>query len=136
MSYNNNSVTVYYTVKKIDANMCHAALRYAMLCYAVSGHAMLFSAMLCHIVQCYAISCIAMPCYIVQCNAMLCHGVCRVPWGEALLSLEPAREKHDPTNGQVLTRGLSARVGIFHGPITRLCPYAVTGELLPIPTCY
>ncbi|DBA88295.1 TPA: hypothetical protein ACH3X1_016535 [Trebouxia sp. C0004] len=52
----------------------------------------------------------------------------RVPWGEALLSLEPAREEHDPTTGQVLTRGLSARVGIFHGPITRLCPHPVTGR--------
>jgi len=50
-----------------------------------------------------------------------------VPWGEALLSLEPAREEHDPTTGQVLARGLSARVGIFHGAITRLCPQAVTG---------
>ena len=131
--------------------MCHAAPRCAMPCYPVSGHAMqlcclmLFSAMLCHIVQCYAMLryatlCYAMLryamlCYAMLCHAMLCHGVCRVPWGEALLSLEPAWEKHDPTNGQVLTRGLSARVGIFHGPITRLCPHAVTGELLLIPTC-
>ncbi|KAL0023908.1 hypothetical protein WJX79_009620 [Trebouxia sp. C0005] len=52
----------------------------------------------------------------------------KVPWGEALLSMEPTREEYDPTTGQVLTRGLSARVGIFHGPITRLCPHAVTGR--------
>ena len=123
--------TILYEFMPLCAMLPHVMLRHVMLCCAVSGHAvqlqcvMLFSAMLC-----YAMLCCAMP----YC-AMLCHGVCRVPWGEALLSLEAAREKHDPTNGQVLTRGLSARVGIFHGPITRLCPHAVTGELLPIPTC-
>ncbi len=53
---------------------------------------------------------------------------CRVPWGETLLSLAPTGEEVDPQTGHILTRGLSAKVGIFHGPITRLCPHAVTGQ--------
>ena len=115
---------------------CRYVPRCPMLCYAMSCYAVLCQAMLCsYNVSCCFLLCYAMLCYAMPYCAMLCHGVCRVPWGEALLSLEAAREKHDPTNGQVLTRGLSARVGIFHGPITRLCPHAVTGELLPIPTC-
>lgn len=59
---------------------------------------------------------------------MLCGS--RVPWGEALLSLPPTAESADPTTGQPLLRGLSAKVGIFHGPITRLTPHAVSGQLL------
>ena len=29
--------------------------------------------------------------------------------------------------GQLLFRGLSAKVGIFHGPIVKLCPHSTTG---------
>ena len=54
---------------------------------------------------------------------------CRVPWGEALLSMAATKEQHDSTTGQVLLRGLSAKIGISNGPITRLCPHAVTGTL-------
>lgn len=54
--------------------------------------------------------------------------ICRVPWGEALLSLPPAKEQHDCTTGQVLSHGLSSKIGIFNGPIARLCPHAVTGQ--------
>ena len=110
MPHSNTSSTVYCTV------LCQFMPPCAMLCYLVSRHAMLD--MLHWFMLCYS-----MP------------WGCRVPWGEALLSLEPAREEHDPTTGQVLTRGLSARVGIFHGPITRLCLHAVTGQLLPLPIC-
>lgn len=53
-------------------------------------------------------------------------GACRVPWGEALLSMPATKEQHD-ASGQVLMRGLAAKVGISNGPITRLCPHAVTG---------
>ncbi len=118
--------TTLYEFMPFCAMLPHAMLCHAMLCYVRPC----CPVTMCHVVFCYAVLCCA-----VLCCVMLCHGVCRVPWGEALLSLDPTREKHDPTNGQVLTRGLSARVGIFHGPITRLCPHAVTGELLPIPKC-
>jgi len=116
---------------------CHAMLCcvtpcYDMICYVVPCCSMLCYAMLCYAMLCYAMLCYAMLCYAV--HAMPWE--CRVPWGQALLSLEPTREEHDPTTGQVLTRGLSARVGIFHGPITRLCPHPVTGKRLPNPTCF
>lgn len=51
---------------------------------------------------------------------------CRVPWGEALLSMAATKEQHD-ASGQVLLRGLTAKVGISSGPITRLCPHPITG---------
>ncbi|KAL3142345.1 hypothetical protein ABBQ38_002682 [Trebouxia sp. C0009 RCD-2024] len=51
----------------------------------------------------------------------------KVPWGEALLSMPATKEQHD-ASGQVLMRGLAAKVGISNGPITRLCPHAVTGR--------
>ena len=53
---------------------------------------------------------------------------CRVPWGEALLSLGPTQQEQSLTTGEILLRGLLARVGIFHGPITGLCPHAITGH--------
>ena len=69
--------------------------------------------------------------HAMLCYAMLCGS--RVPWGEALLSLPPTAESADPTTGQPLLRGLLAKVGIFHGPITRLTPHAVSGQLFPVP---
>ena len=54
-----------------------------------------------------------------------------MPWGEALLSMAAAKEQHDSATGQVLQRGLSAKIGISNGPITRLCPHAVTGRYPP-----
>ena len=35
--------------------------------------------------------------------------------------------------GQLLFRGLSAKVGIFHGPIVKLCPHSTTGLPCPPP---
>jgi len=56
-------------------------------------------------------------------------GHCRLPWGEGLLGLAPTQEERSPVTGQLLFRGLSARVGIFHGPIVKLCPHSTTGLL-------
>ena len=53
---------------------------------------------------------------------------CRLPWGEGLLGLGPTQEDRSPVTGQLLFRGLSAKVGIFHGPIVKLCPHSTTGE--------
>lgn len=50
----------------------------------------------------------------------------RVHWSEALLSLAPTHEELSSA-GQVLFRGLSAKIGIFHGLIARLSPHGVTG---------
>lgn len=55
------------------------------------------------------------------------HGTCRLPWGEGLLGLAPTQEERSPVTGQLLFRGLSARVGIFHGAIVKLCPHSTTG---------
>ncbi|DBA81177.1 TPA: hypothetical protein ACH3X2_006995 [Trebouxia sp. C0005] len=52
----------------------------------------------------------------------------RLPWGEGLLGLAPTQEERSPVTGQLLFRGLSARVGIFHGPIVKLCPHSTTGR--------
>jgi len=54
-------------------------------------------------------------------------GHCRLPWGEGLLGLAPTQEERSAVTGQLLFRGLSARVGIFHGPIVKLCPHSTTG---------
>ena len=51
----------------------------------------------------------------------------RLPWGEGLLGLAPTQEERSPVTGQLLFRGLSAKVGIFHGPIVKLCPHSTTG---------
>ena len=61
---------------------------------------------------------------------------CRVPWGEALLCMAATKEQHDSATGQVLLRGLSAKIGISNGPITRLCPHAVTGTLAQLALPY
>ena len=50
----------------------------------------------------------------------------RVPRGGGLLSMPSTREQHDSA-GQVLQRGLASKIAICNGPITRLCPHAVTG---------
>ena len=52
---------------------------------------------------------------------------CRLTWGEGLLGLVPTQEERSPVTGQLLFRGLSAKVGIFHGPIVKLCPHSTTG---------
>ena len=52
----------------------------------------------------------------------------RLPWGEGLLGLAPTQEDRSPVTGQLLFRGLSAKVGIFHGPIVKLCPHSTTGD--------
>ncbi|DBA88293.1 TPA: hypothetical protein ACH3X1_016534 [Trebouxia sp. C0004] len=52
----------------------------------------------------------------------------RLPWGEGLLGLAPTQEERSPVTGQLLFRGLSAKVGIFHGPIVKLCPHSTTGR--------
>ena len=67
-------------------------------------------------------------CAKVQQSGVKGWAICRVPWGEALLSLPPAKEQHDCTTGQVLSRGLSSKIGLFNGPISRLCPHAVSGQ--------
>jgi len=46
-----------------------------------------------------------------------------------LLGLAPTQEERSPVTGQLLFRGLSAKVGIFHGPIVKLCPHSTTGML-------
>ena len=53
---------------------------------------------------------------------------CRVPWGGALLSLEPAQEELHPDVDQVILCGLAAQIGIAQDPIDSLSPHATTGR--------
>ena len=69
----------------------------------------------------------------MHCTLHQLWGCCRLPWGEGLLGLAPTQEERSPVTGQLLFRGLAAKVGIFHGPIVKLCPHSTTG--LPEPHC-
>ena len=68
-------------------------------------------------------------------HAQECNCCCRLPWGEGLLGLAPTQEERSPLTGQLLFRGLSAKVGIFHGPIVKLCPHSTTGLAITALSC-
>lgn len=51
-----------------------------------------------------------------------------MPWGGALLALEPAQEELHPDIDQVIVCGLAAQIGIAQDPIDSLSPNATTGK--------
>lgn len=51
----------------------------------------------------------------------------RVPWGGALLALEPTQEELHPDVDQVILAGLAAKIGLAQDPINNLVPHATTG---------
>lgn len=51
----------------------------------------------------------------------------RVPWGGALLAMEPAVEELHPDVDQVILAGLAAQIGIAQDPINSLVPNVTTG---------
>ena len=51
----------------------------------------------------------------------------RVEWDEDMLANPILKEVKDP-NGVVVLKGMSAAVGICHGPVIKVCPHSTTGE--------
>ncbi|KAK9815654.1 hypothetical protein WJX72_007454 [[Myrmecia] bisecta] len=51
----------------------------------------------------------------------------RVPWAEQLKNYAPTKHLFSPS-GDLLFSGLSAKVGIFHGSMAKVCPHATTGR--------
>ena len=51
---------------------------------------------------------------------------CRVDWDEEILA-QPSLKEVTDSNGQTILKGMSAAIGICHGPIIKVCPHTTTG---------
>ena len=49
-------------------------------------------------------------------------------WDDDMLSNTSMKEVKD-VEGQTILKGMSAAVGICHGPVIKVCPHSTTGEL-------
>ena len=63
-----------------------------------------------------------------------CQHACRVVWDEDILA-HPAMKEVIDSNGQVILKGMSAAIGICHGPVIKVCPHTTTGECAQLCRC-